>query len=140
MYEHVKLTPIEKKILECVVKGMTNQEIAASLNMSVKTVANYMSGLLDKLQCRNRTSLAVLYMANAAEIKTYNQKKVYIPYCKAKHWYKMEVEYSNPVFCKVNEGRHYHVFKKAYQCNGCFLYGFEHSSHFLCLAAGSACS
>jgi DNA-binding NarL/FixJ family response regulator len=70
MNEHVKLSPIEKKILECVVKGMTNQEIAASLNMSVKTVANYMSGLLDKLQCRNRTSLAVLYMANAAEIKT----------------------------------------------------------------------
>ena len=42
-----------------VVKGKSNKEIADTLSFSDGTVRNYISGILDKLQLRDRTQLAI---------------------------------------------------------------------------------
>lgn len=51
----------EKEILEAVASGMNNKEIAEKLFLSEGTVRNYISSLLDKLELRDRTQLAVFY-------------------------------------------------------------------------------
>jgi two-component system, NarL family, nitrate/nitrite response regulator NarL len=48
------LTDRETQILDNVAKGMTNKEIARSLNLSEKTVKHYMTNVMQKLQVRNR--------------------------------------------------------------------------------------
>nr|WCH56411.1 hypothetical protein [Hypnea sp.] len=52
------LTPKEKTVLELVVKGLKNKEIADSLNVSIRSVEKYVSKLLNKTSTRNRTELA----------------------------------------------------------------------------------
>lgn len=51
----------EQHILSLVGKGMNNKEIANTLFLSEGTVRNYISALLDKLDLRDRTQLAVFY-------------------------------------------------------------------------------
>ncbi|MEE3468133.1 MAG: response regulator transcription factor [Eubacterium sp.] len=51
----------EREILEAVASGMNNKEIAEQLYLSEGTVRNYISSLLDKLDLRDRTQLAVFY-------------------------------------------------------------------------------
>ena len=41
--------------------GNSNKEIAAELYLSEGTVRNYLSSILDKLQLRDRTQVAVFY-------------------------------------------------------------------------------
>ncbi len=41
--------------------GLNNREIAAKLFLSEGTVRNYLSSILEKLQLRDRTQIAVLY-------------------------------------------------------------------------------
>ncbi len=53
------VTKRELDVLHGVVAGKTNTEIAESLGLSVGTVRNYTSSLLEKLQAENRTQLAV---------------------------------------------------------------------------------
>ena len=55
------LTEREADILTHVASGMNNREIAETLFLSEGTVRNYISGLLDKLQLRDRTQLAIYY-------------------------------------------------------------------------------
>lgn len=55
------LTERETEILTLVAQGMSNREIAETLFLSEGTVRNYISGLLDKLQLRDRTQLAIYY-------------------------------------------------------------------------------
>ncbi|MBX3713176.1 MAG: response regulator transcription factor [Lysobacter sp.] len=50
-----KLTDRERSILRLVAGGHSNKEIARSLHLSEGTVKNYMSDLLVKLDCRDRT-------------------------------------------------------------------------------------
>lgn len=50
-----KLTDRERSILRLVAGGYSNKEIARSLHLSEGTVKNYMSDLLVKLDCRDRT-------------------------------------------------------------------------------------
>jgi DNA-binding NarL/FixJ family response regulator len=50
-----KLTDRERSILRLVAGGYSNKEIARSLHLSESTVKNYMSDLLVKLDCRDRT-------------------------------------------------------------------------------------
>ncbi|MCK1516278.1 response regulator transcription factor [Bradyrhizobium sp. 190] len=50
----VELGYREKQIARLLLRGKTNKEIAAALNLAEKTVKNYMSVLLDKLNVRNR--------------------------------------------------------------------------------------
>ena len=51
----------EREILEAVATGKNNKEIAEQLFLSEGTVRNYISSLLDKLELRDRTQLAVFY-------------------------------------------------------------------------------
>ena len=51
----------EREILEAVASGRNNKEIAEQLFLSEGTVRNYISSLLDKLELRDRTQLAVFY-------------------------------------------------------------------------------
>ena len=50
-----RLTPREADILRLVAGGYSNKEIGRSLHLSEGTVKNYISGLLVKLDCRDRT-------------------------------------------------------------------------------------
>ena len=51
------LTSRERKILQLVAEGLTNQELADELNISIKTVETHKSHIMDKLQARKRTDL-----------------------------------------------------------------------------------
>ena len=60
-FEAHDISEKEKEILEAVASGMNNKEIAEELYLSEGTVRNYISSLLDKLELRDRTQLAVFY-------------------------------------------------------------------------------
>lgn len=55
------LTPREKDILELVAQGCSNREIAEQLFIGEGTVRNVLSIILDKLELRDRTQLAIYY-------------------------------------------------------------------------------
>lgn len=55
------LSSRENDILTLVAEGLNNAEIAKKLYLSEGTVRNYVSNLLDKLDLRDRTQLAVFY-------------------------------------------------------------------------------
>ena len=57
------LTEMEEKILALVSKGMTNKEISAHLYIAEKTVRNYLSRVMRKIDVGNRTE-AALYWNN----------------------------------------------------------------------------
>ncbi len=56
--ELADLTTQERKILLLVADGMTNKEIAAEVFLSDKTVKNYVSSILSKLNLQRRTQAA----------------------------------------------------------------------------------
>lgn len=56
-----KLGEREMDITRLVAQGLNNKEIADALFLSEGTVRNYLSTILDKLQLRDRTQLAVSY-------------------------------------------------------------------------------
>ena len=51
----------EMDVIELVAKGLNNKEIADILYLSEGTVRNYLSVILEKLELRDRTQLAILY-------------------------------------------------------------------------------
>jgi DNA-binding NarL/FixJ family response regulator len=53
------LTEREREVLERVANGHSNSQIASGLSLSAKTVRNYMSRILVKLQVTDRTAAAV---------------------------------------------------------------------------------
>lgn len=53
------LTQRELEILACIGEGLSNREIADRLALSVGTVKNHTSQILDKLDLRDRTQLAI---------------------------------------------------------------------------------
>lgn len=56
------LTPREREVLSLVLRGMSNQEIAAKLYISAHTVKNHVTKILDKLGVSDRTqALAKIY-------------------------------------------------------------------------------
>ena len=55
------LTCKEIEILEKVAEGLSNKEIAHTLFLSEGTVRNYISAILEKLELRDRTQLAIFY-------------------------------------------------------------------------------
>jgi DNA-binding NarL/FixJ family response regulator len=58
-YLETGLTSRERDILNAIVRGDSNREIAHSLGLSEKTVKNYVSDILSKLHVRDRTEAAV---------------------------------------------------------------------------------
>ncbi len=56
------LTHREEQILNEVSAGLTNKEIARKLALSEKTVKHYMTGVLQKLQARNRVEAVIAHM------------------------------------------------------------------------------
>jgi DNA-binding NarL/FixJ family response regulator len=53
------LTDQERKILTLVAAGASNKDIAAGLNLSERTIKNYLSVIFQKLQVNNRTEAAI---------------------------------------------------------------------------------
>jgi len=53
-----QLTEQEQRILDLIAQGCTNRDIANQLYLSEKTVRNYVSNILGKLQVANRTQAA----------------------------------------------------------------------------------
>ncbi len=60
----VPLSEKEEQVLALVAEGKNNREIAAQLYLSEGTVRNYISLLLEKLELRNRTELAIYHYRN----------------------------------------------------------------------------
>lgn len=58
-YQQTGLTGRERDILNAIVRGDSNREIARQLGLSEKTVKNYVSDILSKLNVRDRTEAAV---------------------------------------------------------------------------------
>jgi DNA-binding NarL/FixJ family response regulator len=55
----VPLTPRENQVLRLVAMGLSNQEIADSLEISIETVKEHVQNLLRKLALGDRTQAAV---------------------------------------------------------------------------------
>ena len=55
----VDLSPREFKITKLVGKGLTNKEISDHLHLSVGTVKNHITQILQKTNLRNQTELAI---------------------------------------------------------------------------------
>lgn len=62
-----ELTATEWKIVREVGKGESNREISQKLNFSEGTVRNYLSTVLDKLDLRDRTQLAIWAVQTSLE-------------------------------------------------------------------------
>lgn len=53
-----RLSPQEERILDLVAEGRTNREIAEKIHLSDKTVKNYVSSILQKLEVQRRSEAA----------------------------------------------------------------------------------
>ncbi len=58
------ITSKEMELIELIADGLSNKEIAEKLFLSEGTVRNYLSSILEKLELRDRTQLAVFYYKN----------------------------------------------------------------------------
>jgi non-specific serine/threonine protein kinase len=52
------LTDAEWRVAEAIARGFSNKEIAASLNLSIRTVENHVSHILAKKNFSNRVEIA----------------------------------------------------------------------------------
>lgn len=60
-YRQYDISEKEQRIIELVAEGLSNREIAGNMYLSEGTVRNYISMILEKLNLRDRTQLAVFY-------------------------------------------------------------------------------
>lgn len=67
-----QLTEQEQRILELIAEGQTNREIAGQINLSDKTVKNYVSNILGKLEV-SRRSQAAAFLAERRARQDYNR-------------------------------------------------------------------
>lgn len=65
--DELNITQKEYSIMELLSKGFSNREISEKLYMSEGTVRNNISSLLDKLDLRDRTQLAIFFIRNLEE-------------------------------------------------------------------------
>ncbi len=66
----MRLSPQERKILDLIAQGLTNREIAEKIFLAEKTVKNYVSNLLSKLNMGHRSEAAA-YAARVSERNRY---------------------------------------------------------------------
>ena len=64
------LSAQERKVLALVAEGKTNKEIAVVLSLSDKTIKNYFSNILDKLQMSRRSQAAAFFARNSVLTST----------------------------------------------------------------------
>ena len=57
--DQVTLSAQQERVLELIVEGLTNREIGERLSLAEKTIKNYVSTILEKLNVRSRTQAAV---------------------------------------------------------------------------------
>jgi two-component system, NarL family, response regulator DevR len=60
--ERPPLTPQEERIIALVADGKTNKEIAAAMEISPKTVKNYLHNIFEKLGIKRRSQAAALHI------------------------------------------------------------------------------
>ena len=60
-YSAYEINEREQQIIRWIAEGLRNKEIAAKMFLSEGTVRNYLSQILDKLNLRDRTQVAVFY-------------------------------------------------------------------------------
>ena len=60
-YASCDINDRELEIIRLIADGLSNKEIASALYLSEGTVRNYLSSILDKLEMRDRTQVAVFY-------------------------------------------------------------------------------
>lgn len=60
-YSDYGINAKELRLIEYIAKGMSNKEISECLYLSEGTIRNYLSVILDKLELRDRTQLAIFY-------------------------------------------------------------------------------
>jgi DNA-binding NarL/FixJ family response regulator len=53
------LTKRELEIIACIGEGMNNEELAGELYLSIGTIKNHISSILNKLELRDRTQIAI---------------------------------------------------------------------------------
>jgi DNA-binding NarL/FixJ family response regulator len=62
-----QLTDAEWRVAEAVARGLSNKEIAAELNLSLRTIEGHISRILDKKNLSNRVELALHVAASRRE-------------------------------------------------------------------------
>lgn len=63
-YAQFGINEKEYQIIELIANGKSNKEIASEMFLGEGTVRNYLSTILEKLELRDRTQLAVFYYQN----------------------------------------------------------------------------
>ncbi|MEI6854542.1 MAG: LuxR C-terminal-related transcriptional regulator [Acidimicrobiaceae bacterium] len=63
-----QLNAQELRVFELLAEGMSNKEIAETINLSQNTVRNYVSMILDKLGLSNRTEIALVSQRRSDEL------------------------------------------------------------------------
>ncbi len=63
-YSAYDISDKEFAVIQLVAEGYSNKEIAGKLFLSEGTVRNYLSTILEKLDLRDRTQLAIFYLKN----------------------------------------------------------------------------
>lgn len=66
------ITPREKEIINHLVSGNTNKQIAKSLNISENTVKNHVSNVLEKLEVKNRSNLVSYALSSGLVTNTFS--------------------------------------------------------------------
>jgi two-component system response regulator DevR len=61
------LSAQERRVLALVAQGDTNKEVAAAMGLSDKTIKNYFSNILDKLQMSRRSQAAAYFVQHNLE-------------------------------------------------------------------------
>ena len=66
---NIHLTAREHEVLNLIIRGFQNREIAAELVLSRETVKTHVKHLLEKFSVTNRTNLAILALENQASTR-----------------------------------------------------------------------
>lgn len=69
-----KLNKREWKIIQLIGEGLSNREIARRLIFTEGTIRNNLTVILEKLQLRDRTQLAIWYLQNGKQLQSYTVK------------------------------------------------------------------
>ena len=70
------LSDIELKIIQLIGRGYSNKEIVSEINLSEGTVRNYISGVLKKLDLRDRTQIAIFAIQSGIMLKSFHEEQI----------------------------------------------------------------